>query len=1471
MQPLSLSPDDPETSFEQAVDSPVAADLPTIASAEVFDESYYQTGFGPIPYERNSYWLNFFATIADEIARCLKPHTVLDAGCAKGFLVEALWARGIETLGIDVSAYAISQVRKDIAPYCRAASLTEPIEGFFDLVTCIEVLEHIPSEDVDLVIRNLTSVTNAILFSSTISDFEEPTHINVRPALSWLKLFNSYGFQPDLLFDASFITPNAVLLRKGLPPLPEEALILCARMILYRSVLAASGNQINSLTQQNAELKKQIETASARVAEMESAAALPSQEPSSGLEAVWAIMAEREAARAGLREQTEQAHRLTAELHQAREELAALQKAASQARLQLEQRSHEVECLNLKLSEAQQQIAVFTRQAQEDQRAARQKQQQAWNLARETQKAQQRITELREQNAGLTGDVLRLTREKQTLETELRSVLESPGWKTVQRYRGWFNEHINSRPWLRKSYESLAWSILGRVSGPRTQAPAATPSSPATAPASPVPHPPLTFEEWIAENEPDESAIAEQRRQAAVLSYRPLISIVLPVYRVGLPILQACIQSALDQTYDRWELCISHAAPEEKAQREFLSGLASRDPRINLLLLEENQGISANTNRALELAEGEFVALLDHDDTLAPFALYEVARLLASDRSLDLVYSDHDYIDETGSQRFNPLFKPDWSPEIMLSANYITHLTVLRLAVVRDLGGFDPGTDGAQDWDLFLRVIERTTQIAHIPRILYHWRTHSASTALNPNAKNYAEGAQLRSIQAHLDRTGLPAQITVSSGGLLRVRWSHAEEKLVSIIIPSRDKVDLLSRTINSLRAVTSYPNYEILIVDNGSQEPATQRYYETLSKLPNVQVLPYPHPFNYSAVNNYGAKHATGDLLLFLNNDVEFTNPDWLDELTGWAQVHAVGVTGARLLRPNGSIQHAGVVIGFDGFAGHPFADQPALTFNLYGSTGWYRNFLAVTGACMMIRREVFDEIGGFDETFVLCGSDVEICLRAWRYGYRTVYNPFAELVHYECQTRKTDVPRQDYFISFRHYEPYLRDGDPYWNPNLSPWDKNIGFHGRHEQSPLSFAESLLERLQPHEPGTREPASHPISEAKEEDLFVSWFDHTSAEVRDSREAMAAVVGYRRVRRMIWFIPPFENPFYGGIFTILRFADAWARNEGVEHHFAICGSATCEEMLERIRRIHPQCTRSSITILANSRDVDDLPEAEASVATFWATAYFVLKFRKAARKFYFIQDYEPSFYRAGSASALAENTYRFGFYGIANTVSLKDVYEREYAGKAAYFTPCVDTSVFHPSAAPARPRKLQLFCYSRPQHPRNSFELLTAALRIVKSHLGHKVRIVCAGSKWDPRDYGLEGVVDNLGLLSYEQTAELYRTSHVGAVLMLTRHPSYIPMELMASGCLVITNKNYWTEWLLRDEENCLLTDTAASCLAETIERGLTDDALRQRITGAALDMVRRSYTDWDAEMAHIYEFICNPEEEREKTGNVQQ
>jgi glycosyltransferase involved in cell wall biosynthesis len=382
----------------------------------------------------------------------------------------------------------------------------------------------------------------------------------------------------------------------------------------------------------------------------------------------------------------------------------------------------------------------------------------------------------------------------------------------------------------------------------------------------------------------------------------------------------------------------------------------------------------------------------------------------------------------------------------------------------------------------------------------------------------------------------------------------------------------------------------------------------------------------------------------------------------------------------------------------------------------------------------------------------------------------------------------------------------------------------------------------------------------------VGWFDFSDEEVRLLNQQAATVAGYQKVGTIVWFIPPFVNAFYGGIFTILRFAEYWYRTKGVNNIFAVCGSADPGVMLGRIKQVLPECKKADLYFLSGIRDVKDLPAADAAISTLWLTAYFALRYRKVARRFYFIQDYEPAFFCAGTTSGLVENTYRLGFYGITNTASLRKFYEDEYGGKAVHFTPCVDQKLFYPPdrkrSAP-RDRPWQVCCYARPSHGRNAFELLSAGLRQLKARLGERVRIVTAGEDWNTADHELDGIVENLGVLPYRDTARLYRESDVGVVLMLTRHPSYIPMELMASGCLVVTNRNHWTEWLLEHGRNCLLCHATATSLADAIERGLTDEALREEITRSALQLVRERYYDWTPEMEKVYEFMCDPDVEQ--------
>ena len=374
---------------------------------------------------------------------------------------------------------------------------------------------------------------------------------------------------------------------------------------------------------------------------------------------------------------------------------------------------------------------------------------------------------------------------------------------------------------------------------------------------------------------------------------------------------------------------------------------------------------------------------------------------------------------------------------------------------------------------------------------------------------------------------------------------------------------------------------------------------------------------------------------------------------------------------------------------------------------------------------------------------------------------------------------------------------------------------------------------------------------------LVNWFDFNRHDLDINQKRIDTNRLYLNIKSVIWFIPEFDNPFWGGIHTIFRFAAYLAEKKDVQNRFVIFGNTSKEQIIEKVTCAFPALQNAEIYVLSSESEMHKIGEADASICTLWTTAYQSLKFNKVKKKFYFIQDYEPLFYPAGSTSAQVEETYRFGFYGITNTKTLKDIYEKQYYGKGEYFNPCVDTRIFHSSGRSKR-NTYTVFFYARPGHPRNGFELGVAALRKLKNIMGDKVRIVTAGSSWDPHELGIEGIVENLGLLHYEETAALYRECDVALSMMFTRHPSYIPIELMASGCLVVANFNQANTWLLRDGTNCILSPASASSLCDTLIEGLTNTDLREKITKNALDTILNGYSDWNREIERIYEYMCN-------------
>ncbi len=556
------------------------------------------------------------------------------------------------------------------------------------------------------------------------------------------------------------------------------------------------------------------------------------------------------------------------------------------------------------------------------------------------------------------------------------------------------------------------------------------------------------YDEWVrlydALTNEDRKAI---RRRLDTLSYKPLISIIMPVYNTPETWLRSAIDSVVGQLYAQWELCIADDASRLPHVREILNERREGDPRIKVVFRERNGHIAAASNSALELATGEYVALLDHDDELAEHALYMVAEELNRYPDADLIYSDEDKIEERG-RRYDPYFKPDWNPDLFCSQNVISHLGVYRTALIRRVGGFREGYEGSQDYDLALRIVERTasSRIRHIPHVLYHWRAILGSAAAASEAKPYAQEAAGRAIQSHFERMGVAVQVAPALGVFHRVKYALPDSPpLVSLIVLTRDRVGLLRKCLEGILEKTDYDRTEVLIVDHESRQRRTLAYLERLASDSRVRVIRYTDPFNFSEMNNRAARIARGEVLGFINNDVEVISQGWLREMVSHAMRPEAGAVGAALYSSNGTIQHAGVILGLHGVAGHIHKGQPRGTPGYFGRAGLIQNFSAVTAACMVMRRSVFEEVGGFDEdNLVVEFNDVDLCLRLRKLGYLVVWTPYAELYHVESASRPRNTSKQ----RARHEREIncmrwrwgaVLMGDPYYNPNLSLESENF------------------------------------------------------------------------------------------------------------------------------------------------------------------------------------------------------------------------------------------------------------------------------------------------------------------------------------------------------------------------------------------------------------------------------------------------
>ncbi len=499
---------------------------------------------------------------------------------------------------------------------------------------------------------------------------------------------------------------------------------------------------------------------------------------------------------------------------------------------------------------------------------------------------------------------------------------------------------------------------------------------------------------WRKQNEPTEDELKGQRITSKAFLYRPLISIIMPVFNPPGHILQAGIDSILCQTYENWELCIADGSDSGSRPgiKDLLDNFERNDKRIKAIYLNRNEGISNNSNKALELAQGEFIALVDHDDQIAPFALYRIIESLNQNRDIDLFYSDRDLLSWDGKKRSHPFFKPDWSPETLVSVNYLIHLTVIRKSLVDRAGGFQAEMDGAQDWDLFFRITEMTSNIVHIPEILYHWRVGPHSAAWSLAAKPYVVQSQFRAVKNHFKREGIEVEVKLGTTGFIRIKWNTGIRKKVSIIIAVQENSKLLIKSLKSIISKTGYPDYEIILV--GKKIYDSQPLSTLFPDCP-IRTIPIHADCTFPGMYNLGAEKATGNYLVFLNDRLQVQDPDWLDDLVGWADQKEIGAVGGKILNADRTINSAGLIITDNEKVISPFSGMREY-FGKFGSSEWYRNSPVVSESCLAIRNEVFEKVQPFDTQVSDECSLVDFCSRLHQYGYRTVYSPYVRLRKY-------------------------------------------------------------------------------------------------------------------------------------------------------------------------------------------------------------------------------------------------------------------------------------------------------------------------------------------------------------------------------------------------------------------------------------------------------------------------------------------
>lgn len=1032
---------------------------------KIYNQSYYENydiGIGKVNYKDSPNTKDFLKRVAQQIAK-LGVRTVLDVGCAMGHLVAGLRDLGIEAYGIDVSEYAIDQVREDIKQYCNTQTVLEDLPNEFpnefDLAITIEVFEHIQEKEARDAVANLCKWSDTVIFCSTPDDFEDPTHLNVRQREYWVLLFAENGFYDDLESRPTFITPYSMCFRKGLQPLHQiekyERFIRITENEHQKRLLEAKKKKYSSEiywgTSEHGFGEEHKATYHGDLCEgfMCFKVNLPQ-----GVNTLRFDPMETPCVVEDLHTYSDKG-RLQAIPENGTEYKGKYVFLENDPRFQIILDGKQVTTIDLRarvtplnFPEQKELLALLF----ESEEQLKQKQLQLAQEIEQNKAAFEKEINKRED------EYSKLLKKQKELQASLDHYIMHYHAAIGQR-----DELNNQLAQAKNAYNVISNAFFWKITKPARML--------VDCIKKPFRKSHLAMLVWKGMKCLKQNGFKytyhkvqdklKHRQDYMSLAKKPLFtkeeieaqrnfqfskkikfSIVVPLYNTPPKFLHEMIQSVIDQTYADWELCMADGSDKAHSDvGKICRSYSKKDSRIKYRKLDKNLGISGNTNACLDMATGDYIGLFDHDDLLHPAALYEVIRTIC-ETGADFIYTDEALFEDDISNIKMVHYKSDFAPDTLRSYNYICHLSVVKTKLIEKVGRFDPSCDGSQDFDMVLRISDEAEKIVHIPEILYYWRIHSNSVSSGISAKPYCIDAAKKALYSHLKRNGYEGEVLDAPVlTMYRIKYKIKGNPLVSILIPSHNHCDDLRRCIQSIQMMSTYKNYEIIIIENGSVEEDIFSYYEELEKYENIKIIYWDKGFNYAAINNYGAKYANGEYYILLNNDTKVITPEWIEEMLMFAQRDDVGAVGAKLYYENGTVQHAGIIVGIGGSAGHSHKHANGSDVGYMARLVLAQNLSGVTGACLMVSKRAFWAVDGLDEQFVVAFNDVDFCLRLREKGYLNVFTPYAELMHYESLSRGyEDTPEKQ--IRFSRERDLLRsrwwriievDGDPYYNPNLT------------------------------------------------------------------------------------------------------------------------------------------------------------------------------------------------------------------------------------------------------------------------------------------------------------------------------------------------------------------------------------------------------------------------------------------------------